>query len=251
MIYYADKFKVYDYPCSICEYEVLNELKSAHRSDDNCLYHTRFLFESDSLPLADQIELARKHRDNIMRVTFSGKKSIHVIVEFPSKDEKFCREYYKLIWQYFNREWFGGNCDRACANPSRLTRRPNVVRKDTGKEQKLLFNGGNQIDEGVFEDCYNQVLLESATREKWSELTRRYRNYMGTNDSVDCSTWNVVKRYLETPFPHMTGNGNSSSWLYAALQTCKQYNDERTLQLVIDKAKSENWTEKEIQHKLK
>lgn len=251
MIYYATKTQVTDKPLSQCEYEVLNELKSAHRSDDNCLYHTRFLFESDSLPLAEQVELAKKHRDNIMRITFSGKKSIHVIVEFPSKDEKFCNEYYKLIWQYFNREWFGGNCDRACANPSRLTRRPGVIRKDTGKEQKLLFNGCNQIDESVFEDCYNQVLLEFATREKWSELIRRYRSYMGTKNSVDCSKWNVVKRYLETPFPHMTGNGNSSSWLYAALQTCKQYGDNKTMETVISKAKSEGWTEHEIQHKLK
>lgn len=251
MIYYATKTQVTDKPLSQCEYEVLNELKSAHRSDDNCLYHTRFLFESDSLPLEEQLNYAKKYKHNIMRVTFSGKKSIHIIVEFPTKYEQFCHEYYKLIWQYFNREWFGGNCDRACANPSRLTRRPNVVRKDTGKEQKLLFNSCNQIDEEIFQDCYSQVLDEEAVRLKWSELTRRYRKYMESDDSVDCSKWDVVRRYLETPFPHMTGNGNSSSWLYAALQTCKQYGDERTLQLIIDKAKSENWTDREIQHKLK
>lgn len=250
MIYFATKTQVTDKPLSQCEYEVLNELKSPYRSDDNCLFHTRFLFESDSLSLEQQMEFAKEHRDNIMRVTFSGKKSIHIVVEFPSKDEKFCRENYKQIWQYFNTKWFGGNCDRACANPSRLTRRPNVVRKDTGKLQQLIYNDCNQVDEEVFADCYKTVIETIREQQEWNEFARRYRALMPKNDHVDCSKWDVVKRYLETPFPYMNGNGNSSAWLYAALQTCKKFDDKDTMQLVIDKAKSENWTDREIQHKL-
>lgn len=251
MIYYADKFNVSTIPSPTREYEVLNELKSPHRSDDNCLFHTRFLFESDSLPIEAQWEYAKKYKDNIMRVTFSGKKSIHIVMEFTSDKEKFCSENYKLIWQYLNLSLFDGNCDKACANPSRLTRRPGVVRADTNKLQKLLMNPCNQVDEELFVKCFEFVIEKKNELEYKNKLVRRYRHYMETNDKVDCSTWNVVKRYLETPFPHMTGNGNSSSWLYAALQTCKQYGDNETMDKVIEKAKSEDWTDSEIEHKLK
>lgn len=250
MIYYADKYKVYDYPCSLCEYEVLNELKSAHRSDDNCLYHTRFLFEFDNLPLEEQVEIARKAWI-IRRITFSGKKSLHIIVEFGKEHEDFCRTYYKQVWRWINAHFFEGKADSQCTNPSRLTRRPNVVRKDTGKLQKLIVDREEYVDEDTFQDMEIDILHDEQLRQKRGELVRRYRSYMVTNDTVDCSGWNTVRRYIETPFPHMTGNGNSSSWLYAALQTCKQYGDMKTMQSVIDKAVSEGWTEREIEHKLK
>lgn len=251
MKYYADKFKVYDYKCSLCEYEVLNELKSAHRSDDNCLYHTRFLFESDSLSLDDQIKYAIRYKPEIMRVTFSGKKSVHIIIELPLKFEQFCYNNYKLVWNYFNKVWFDGNCDKACANPSRLTRCPNVLRKDTGKLQTLLYEGGHYVSDDTFIKCIEEVSKILDEQRNRYFLTKRYREYMKTDDKVDCSEWNVVKRYLETPFPLHHGNGNSSSWLYAALQTCKQYDDETTMQKVIDKAMGEGWTQHEIEHKLK
>ena len=113
MIYYADKFNVSTIPSPTREYEVLNELKSPHRSDDNCLFHTRFLFESDSLPIEAQWEYAKKYKDNIMRVTFSGKKSIHIVMEFTSDKEKFCSENYKLIWQYLNLSLFSSVTEKS------------------------------------------------------------------------------------------------------------------------------------------
>lgn len=251
MIYYADKFNVSTIPSPTREYEVLNELKSPHRSDDNCLYHTRFLFESDSLSIEAQWEYAKRHKPEIMRITFSGKKSVHIIIELPLKFEQFCCNNYKLVWNYFNKVWFDGNCDRACANPSRLTRCPNVLRKDTGKLQTLLYDGGHYVSDDTFVKCIEEVSKILDEQRNRSFLIRRYREYMKTDNKVDCSEWNVVKRYLETPFPHMTGNGNSSSWLYAALQTCMKYGDNDTLDKVLNKARSENWTERELQWKMK
>lgn len=251
MKYYADKFNVSTIPSQTREYEVLNELKSAHRSDDNCLYHTRFLFESDSLPLMEQVKYASRLKDKIMRVTFSGKKSVHIIMEFPAKYEKFCSANYKLIWKYINLSCFDGNCDKACANPSRLTRCPNVVRKDTGKVQTLLYDGKNYISDKLCEDCIKYVVEEEKRIKNFYALSKRYRSYMESSDKVDCSEWNVIKRYLETPFPLQSGNGISSSWLYAALQTCKKFDDNVTMQKVIDKAMGEGWTQHEIKHKLK
>lgn len=251
MIYYADKFTISTVPSPMREYEVLNELKSPHRSDDNCLYHTRFLFESDELELMEQLKLAQVHKDNINRITFSGKKSLHVVIEFPKEYESFCNEYYKMIWRYFASEWFMDKCDKACANPSRLTRRPDVTRRDTGKLQTLIYHGKHILDKEICEQCRKYVLEADRAQKAHSELVRRYRSYMATNTDVDCSEWNTVKRYIDTPFPHMTGNGNSSSWLYAAIQTCMKYDDQKSLQKVIDKALSEGWTMREIEHKMK
>jgi hypothetical protein len=250
MIYYADKYDVFKLPLPDKEYEVLNELKSPHRSDDNCLYHTRFLFEFDSMPLQDQWNMV-KDSWIVRRVVFSGKKSLHIIVEFDKKHEGFCAEHYKTVWRWLNDHFFNSKADTQCTNPSRLTRRPGVIRKDTNKEQKLLLERDVYVDEDTFADIEIDIMIAERLRKNFETLVRRYRSYMETGKKVDCSTWNVVRRYLETPFPHMTGNGNSSSWLYSALQTCKEYGDETTMQRVIDKALSENWTMREIQHKLK
>jgi hypothetical protein len=65
-----------------------------------------------------------------------------------------------------------------------------------------------------------------------------------------CREYKTVKRYLETPFLKVRGNGNSASWFYAALCCCLQYNDNKTLEEVKDKARREKWTEREIEHTL-
>lgn len=252
MTYYSNKLETT--PNTLkegMEYEVLNEMNNAFRSDKNCTKHTRFLFESDSLPLEEQKILIEKHLDNINRVTFSGKKSYHVIIEFPHNYEDFCKNNYKLIWNFFNKEYFNSTCDTACANPSRLTRRPGVIRKDTGKEQKLIYYTGNQVDSEAYGNCYLYVYDIKNRLAAKEKLTEEYMEFIKKGSKVDCSKWNVITRYLDTAFPYMSGNGNSSKWLYAALKTCQKFDDENTMQQVINKAKREGWTDKEIQNKLK
>lgn len=57
-----------------------------------------------------------------------------------------------------------------------------------------------------------------------------------------------VQYYLSTDFPLMKGNGDSASSFYTAICVCLANGDEETLDLVIDKAKSENWSDREIKH---
>ena len=102
-----------------------------------------------------------------------------------------------------------------------------------------------------FEHTIGEVWLIVKQDQERSELRRKYISYMPKHEGCDCSKWEVVKRYLDTPFPLQNGNGNSSTWLYAAIQTCLQYHDDRTLNDVIAKARSENWSEREIRHKMK
>lgn len=250
MIYYADKYNVYSLPLPDKEFEVLNELKTACRKDSNCLFHTRFLFEMDKADLKEQCMYAQTTRNVITRCVYSGSKSIHMIIEFPAEYEDFCKENYREVWEYINDNVFDGKCDTQCRNPSRLTRRPGVIRKDTGKEQTLLYN--HKCDSDPFYEHVRQEVTKIKNEvQKRSELRRRYISYLPKHENCDCSQWEVVKRYLETPFPYQNGNGNSSTWLYAAIQTCLKYKDDRTLNDVLAKARNEGWTERELDHKMK
>lgn len=230
------------------EFEILNELKDcSNHKDENCLFHTRFLFEMDYAPLDEQWEIVKKNKDNITRVVYSGSKSLHTIIEFDPNYENFCKEHYKQIWRLLNDIHFNGKCDSQCVNPSRLTRTYGVIRKSTGREQRLLYScPGN-----YYRDAEKLVSMVNS-----SDIAKRIKTSLNAKPvylkrNIDCSEWETIKRYLETPFPKQNGNGYSSKWLYAALQATKKYGDMATQQKIIEKAKSEGWTDREIEHKLK
>lgn len=236
------------------EYEVLNEMNSVSpRKDSNCKKFTRFLFEFDDMKLDAQTEIMVANQDLLVRATFSGSKSIHMIVEFEDKYNEFCKKWYKYIWRWLERNVFPG-ADPKCSNPSRLTRCPSVVRHDTGLVQKLMFSSDNYISKNEelmakMEDASKkwgrneiEMRLEASRKVFFANFARKF------NHDGMCRDYKNVKRYLETPFPKVRGNGNSASWFYAALCTCIEYNDNKTLQEVKDKAKREKWTQHEIDH---
>ena len=81
MVVYTDKHNLSQIPLPSYEFEILNELKdTSNHSDGNCLFHTRFLFEIDNLGLEDQMDLAINNKNILVRVTYSGSKSLHCIV---------------------------------------------------------------------------------------------------------------------------------------------------------------------------
>lgn len=253
---YSDSRNDYSSFSPKLEYEVLNEMKSVSpRSDSNCLKFTRFLFEFDNLQLKNQIMILDANKDVIVRATFSGSKSIHMIVQFEDEYNEFCKKWYKNIWHWIEQNIFPGS-DNKCANPSRLTRCPSVVRHDTCKMQKLMFSSDNYISK-------KPELMEKlkSAEKRWIEYENEKRadasrqaiiskfSYMNNHDGM-CREYKTVKRYLETPFLKVRGNGNSASWFYAALCCCLQYNDNKTLEEVKDKARREKWTDREIEHTL-
>lgn len=244
---YTNMRELSEYKIDGWEFEILNELKDcSNHKDENCLFHTRFLFEMDYAPLDEQWELVKKLKENITRVVYSGSKSLHTIIEFDPQYEEFCKDHYKQIWRLLNDLLFGGKCDTQCINPSRLTRTYGVVRASTGREQRLMYScPGN-----YYKDAEKLVSMVNS-----SEIAQRIKTSLNAKPvylrrNVDCSQWETITRYLETPFPQQTGNGHSSTWLYAALQATKKAGDMATQQKIIEKAKSEGWTDREIEHKL-
>ena len=247
MIVYSNKYKSSDVPYSSYEFEVLNELKDClNRRDDNCIQHTRFLFEMDNVSIQEQISYLRRNKDYITRCVYSGSKSLHMIIQFPDDWEITCKDNYKEIWQILNQILFERKCDYACSNPSRLTRRPGAYRADTKKLQKLLYN---QPEIRLSDDILDRIIVSLRQKQRQKRLFKAIRNNIRATNKDNpgiCQNYDVIRHYLDTPYPKLTGNGDSSISLFKAIRCCVKYRDKVTLKKVINKALLERWTNNEI-----
>ncbi len=145
------------------EYECINDFKSLTPTDghktirtmDNVCY-SRFLFEIDGINgkteeecLETQYKIAYDlHiQGALYRAVFSGKKSVHMILELEpiNSDIPLTIDEYKFVWKLLAKKYGLEHADPACNEPARLTRRPKVRRKDTGKMQELLYFDKNKV----------------------------------------------------------------------------------------------------------
>lgn len=246
---YATLTNIYDKPAKDLRFEVLNELKNlSSRCDCNCLYHTRFVFECDNTDLDKQFERANALKV-ACRATFSGSKSVHVIMEFGKELEDVCATYYKEIWSACNRLFFANEADKACANPARLTRRPGAIREN-GKEQTLIYDMPENLihkDSDTWKMIWRAVraLIASRMVTTANEVLKDQKTFSKNHDGL-CKHYDVVEYYLKKSFPKLTGNGDSSISLFKAVRCCLKYNDRSTLNEVLDKARSERWSIQEL-----
>lgn len=243
MFAYSSLNEVSDDPARGFEYEVLNELKDlSSRTDANCLYHTRFLFEFDDMLLAEQMKILDKYKNIICRAVYSGSKSIHMILEFKKEHELYCAENYKEIWHALNDILFEGKADEHCANPSRLTRTPNAIRYfDDKPATKQLLILEQDVTLHLPEQIYSYVA-------SYKFIPSKVKTFYNCNGK--CRHYDKIEHYLNTPYRKMTGNGDSDSSLFNAILCCVKYKDNQTLDLVLDKARDEHWSEREIQRKI-
>ena len=236
-----------EYPFQSYEFEVLNELKDLrNRTDNNCIQHTRFLFEMDNVPLQEQISYLRRNKEYITRCVYSGSKSLHMIIQFDDDWESTCEDNYKEIWHIINQILFDTKCDSACSNPSRLTRRPGAIRADTAKEQKLVYNNPEIRVKG---NVLDRIIVSLRQKQRQKHLFKATRsNILPTNKDNPglCQNYDVIRHYLNTSYPKLQGNGDSSSSLFKAIRCCLKYCDKETLKEIINKAFRERWTTKEI-----
>lgn len=248
MIVYSNKFRNSEYPFQSYEFEVLNELKDCvNRRDDNCIQHTRFLFEMDSTSLDEQLTYLNRNKDIITRCVFSGSKSLHMIIQFTNDFEQTCKDNYKEIWNILNKLLFDKKCDSACSNPSRLTRRPGAIRADTAKEQKLVYNQpDNRLDDN---DILDRIIVSLQQNQHQKHLFKATRSNICLRHKDNpglCQNYDVISHYLNTSYPKLQGNGDSSISLFKAIRCCLKYCDKETLKKVINKAVRERWSKKEI-----
>lgn len=152
------------------EEQLIKRLKT--RKDSNVASMRNFVFECDDSTLKEQIERASFliEKKIINRVVFSGNKSLHCRITINEDPENL--EHYKWIWGKLNDKFFAGIADRACANPSRLTRKPNGVRIKNGKKilQKLLFEDNTIVfDSTIFDQSWEIEKTERKLHELYRE----------------------------------------------------------------------------------
>lgn len=233
--------RLYDDKNSVTEFEVLNELKDMrNRYDSNCKCHTRFLFEFDDKTLDEQKAILEKYKSYIRRATFSGSKSIHIILEFDKKYEDFCSQNYKNVWNVLNECFFEGKADVHCSNPARLTRRPGGFRStsDGYVEQTLLYESDKLLN---MSDKMRQTVINRTVVPNIIHADKP-----AIRDGL-CRHYDVIVHYLNTSYPLLKGNGDSSISLFKAIRCCLKYGDNRTLYEVLEKARREHWSEKELE----
>lgn len=134
------------------------------RKDANVSSMRNFIFECDNSTLKEQVERASFLKDKkiLNRIVFSGNKSLHCRITINEDPENI--EHYKWLWGKLNDKFFAGMADRACANPARLTRKPNGVRTKNRKKilQKLLFEDNTIVfDSTIFDQGWE---VEKAER---------------------------------------------------------------------------------------
>ena len=110
------------------------------------------------------------------------------------------------------------------------------------EENKITCNIGASFD---FYATFDINLLDELRMKEEMKKKESNGDYRNVYDDER------VQYYLTTDFPLMQGNGDSASSFYTALCVCIAHEDEDTLEEVIDKARSENWSEKEIDYNIK
>jgi hypothetical protein len=221
--------------------------------DDTVKSMRNYLFEMDEASLEEQRQYIDKLKGKVInRSVFSGSKSYHNRITINSP-EKISKEEYHFIWKCLNKLFFDDKADAQCKNPSRRTRVGNAYRKDKKCGQDVLVNNDNILY------CYNffhEKWLDKNKEEEKERIriikeTKRRQKLNLSNKKSSVINNKKIRYYLDTPFTRESGNGDSNRSLYVAICVCLTADDDETLNIVLDKARSERWTKKELDDKIK
>jgi hypothetical protein len=125
--------------------ESYHRMEKPRRADHNVVCFRNFLLELDDMPLDRQVQYMNERLPWTSAV-YSGGKSVHFIIslEEPLASEADYREVAERL------HMLAPAADPACKNPSRLSRLPGRIRRDTGKEQALLQMWGRVPNADLF-----------------------------------------------------------------------------------------------------
>ena len=128
----------------------VNPLDGKGVKDENVTDYRYVLVESDSMPIEQQNAILRELELPIVTLTHTGGKSLHAICHIGAANRE---EYRSRVSFMFNVcEKNGLKIDKACKNPSRLTRLPGFQR---GEHMQYLVD--TNIGKSSFEEWKNYI----------------------------------------------------------------------------------------------
>lgn len=159
------------------------------------LYRNYFLFESDNTPKAEQLAILSRNpmKHQIKYIVDSGNKSIHIWIKMPDLVDSdlldLCSAYEEASWQYVAKlyDLDYAQYDPACKNLSRLGRKPNGIRANNHKLQKLLFEGDCMSVETI--DKLQQYLMQYDKDYKQQEQRRKLLSTIAEFARPSDSSW--------------------------------------------------------------
>ena len=128
----------------------VNPLDGKGVKDANVTDYRYVLIESDSLPVERQNALMRELELPIVTLTYTGGKSLHAVVRVDAKDRDEYRRRVAYIFDVCRKN--GLDIDKACRNPSRLSRLPGFERGE-----RLQFLVDTNIGKGSFEEWHDYI----------------------------------------------------------------------------------------------
>ena len=128
----------------------VNPLDGKGVKDANVTDYRYVLIESDSLPVERQNALMRELELPIVTLTYTGGKSLHAIVRVDAKDRDEYRRRVAYIFDVCRKN--GLDIDKACRNPSRLSRLPGFERGE-----RLQFLVDTNIGKVSFEEWHDYI----------------------------------------------------------------------------------------------
>lgn len=143
IVYTGDKYGLLRVELS--EFFVINPLNNLdNRTNENVSEAKNFLMEFDTGTYEEQlstIEILEASNLPVTTATFSGSKSIHLILSMAEKLNYDYRQAWVALAAEIT-ELTGLSPDKSCKNEARLSRLAGATRPETGKEQTLLHTGG-------------------------------------------------------------------------------------------------------------
>lgn len=200
-----------------------------------------FMVDYDNGYTIEQFEKDYKDYFYLLYTSFSHTKELNKfrVIMFGNYDKPLNDRQQKTILSHAFR-----NADQTTLQPNRFFYLPAhkengeyVFKQHFGKQFPLWCN-----------DMRKFLDKQLADEARVAKRDKEYYNFH-EKKNVDCSNGKAVKEYLNTPYPHKTGNGNSDKNFYRAVYGCIKNHDNKTLELVIEKARNEGWSEKEIEYK--
>ena len=129
---------------------------------------------------------------------------------------------------------------------------PSYPKGDKSKYRCYESNNEKLFDISLMLNTFKNEQRVINIFDKQEKIKREKRiREMEKGKKFNVANYKTVRRYIDTPFTQVKGNGNSNTWLFAALCTAIQHNDTETLNTIIAKAMNERWTRNEIDNKIK
>lgn len=178
--------------------------------------------------------------------TYNGVEKFRIILPL---DKEYSTTWFKngIMKAIFQNCRIFKDADQACAKITQYY--VPCITEERKTYYRFRFNEGRNFTFAPFSSICNDIVKNNAKDKLRSNIKQNNepRSVLGYN----CYAGMTVKQFLDTEFMKKGNGGLLDAGSYGALQLCKKYNDDETLQRIKTKLKGLGWTEQDINHKMK